>query len=119
MNEFQALTPSAHILPSFASEEEVLDPTEITDEIKAERELAGLTEHPGWSHFVALIQDQIIDLRIMRIADLEGLSHEQVGQKFLVASLAADKLEQAIAIVEQSAEQVDTQMALESDDGEE
>lgn len=119
MNDNSILQPSARMLPELATADETIDPIEISDEIKAERELAGLTEHPGWNHFVELIQAQVTELRTMRTSDLDGLDYAAVGQKFLVASLAADKLEQAIAIVEQSAEQVDELMALEVLDGDE
>lgn len=104
----QALRPDA---PSFqlATEldEEVLATPAESEAIKEELELASLVDHPGWHRFTAEVERQIEGLRTMKTASLEGKSMEEVGKMFLVSSLAADKLQTALEVVEQTARQVD------------
>jgi hypothetical protein len=101
-----ALTPGAPNLAQPHLDDEVVATPELTRQEQKEKDLAALTDHPGWLPFTDKVHKQIDDLRTMKTADLQGKSYEQVGQMFLVASLAADKLEAALEMVETTAKQV-------------
>lgn len=61
-----------------------------------DKEIKNLSNHPGWKQIREHLQGDIDELKTMSAEDLKGLTMEQVGQKFLVASLAADRLQSVL-----------------------
>jgi hypothetical protein len=89
-----------------ADSEEILSPAMAQAKAR-EVEIAKLVDHPGWTHFKKELEREIADMRLMKTADVEGKSMEEIGKMFLVSSLAADKVEQALMRVDTIARQVE------------
>lgn len=117
MNPNSALTPGAPQINQPDLDDEVVASPELSAQELKEKEIAHLAEHPGWAVFTAKIKKDIADMRSMRTADVSGKSYEAIGQMFLVASLAADKLEAALELVDQTARQVDLNAQAEATNG--
>lgn len=101
-----AITPQAALVPEELSLVEEINPA-VSETMAREKTLAGLADHPGWELFCDLVKKDIDNLRRLDGADISQMNYEEVGQRFLVASLAAEKLENALDRVRDIARNVD------------
>ena len=64
-----------------------------------DKQVADITNHPGWDRVEARLRASIDEYKTLRSADLAGLKLEEVGQRFLVARMVAEELESILTWV--------------------
>lgn len=88
---------------------EPIEKTEIPAIAEAEqsdRELASLMGSKGWEHIAKEMRVEIDKLRNMTGVEIANKDFAEVGQKFLVSSLTADKLQMFLDKVENATKAV-------------
>jgi len=72
------------------------DPVEVED-----RQLASLYELDGWRILAKRVRDEIERVKSLRdVEDIYNMSEAEIGKRFLVASLVAEKLQWILDMVE-------------------
>lgn len=103
MDDLAAIQPDAPSLQSTdVFDNEVIEP-ELESVKEEERELADLQSHPGWYEFRKRLLAEITSLRTSHMTELQGMALEEVGKMVVVNTLAADKLQAMLDIVDQTA----------------
>lgn len=62
-------------------------------DVAEERVLTSLTKAPGWPLFVERYKQSVLDLKTLKGVQLQGKTPTQVGEIYLVASEAANRME--------------------------
>lgn len=83
-----------------------IEETQVEQGLEQDRELASLHGSRGWERIAKDMRDDVNKLRNLTGAELAGLSKEEVGEKFLTASLVADHLQKYLDKVEYAAKAV-------------
>lgn len=91
-----ALTPDASDLTPPTPRKPVREADSEAEILAEERIYASLVDHPGWTQFERDLRQEILDLRTMKDAAIQGKSIEEVGKMYLVAREAGDRLERMI-----------------------
>ncbi len=61
-----------------------------------DKQLGDIINHPAWEQIENMLKTRIDEFKTLRSADMAGLSLDQVGQKFLVARMVAEELENVL-----------------------
>lgn len=103
----QALTPDSFDMPVLDAEPIAAVEERVTQSAtQDDKELAALNASRGWQRIAGTMKEDVDRLRNMTGAQLEGLSREQVGDKFLISSLVADHLQKYLDQVEHATKAV-------------
>lgn len=103
MDDTGVIQPEAPSLQSpDVFDNEVIEP-ELESVKQEERELADLQAHPGWFEFRKRLVAEITALRTSHISEISNLPLEEVGKMVVVNTLAADKLQNMLDLVDNTA----------------
>lgn len=75
------------------------EPTALDEARRKQQAMGALVDAPGWSTFVTEVRDHADKMRKLSGVELAKFSPAEIGEKFLVANLAADAIESEITKV--------------------
>ena len=102
-----ALTPDTFEMPVLDAEPiQAVETRVVASATQDDKELAALNASRGWQRIAGSMKEDVDRLRNMTGAELQGLSREQVGDKFLISSLVADHLQKYLDQVEHATKAV-------------
>ena len=83
-----------------------VDTEEIQQATTKDKQIANLSEHPGWITIHEMMKEKVNYYKKMNGVDTSNLTLEEVGQKYIVSNLVASELEQILNIVTQTANEI-------------